>query len=117
MNTVQPNNKLDIHHTPLDYLSHISLYTLLIPVIVYIIVIITNNIMHLIVDNYPKNITNKSLLLFYLYIHLLLIIIAISIFREEFDKHIKNVDLEAEVLSFLGELYVAEQNAILKLKK
>lgn len=97
------SKKLNIFCTPLPYCLHISIYTFIIPIVIYIIVLITNNIMNLFIGN-PKNINSKPLQLFYLYIYLLLIIIGISIIREEFDKHIQNKYFSATVFQVAGPI-------------
>ena len=96
-------NKLNVYCAPVPYCLHISIFTLIIPVVIYIIVLITNNIVNLLIGD-PKKITSKSLQLFYLYIYLLLIIIAISIIREEFDKYIKNSYFSSTIFQLAGPI-------------
>ena len=96
-------NKLNIFCSPFPYCLHISIFTLIIPIVIYIIVLITNNVVNLLVGD-PKKINSKSLQLFYLYIYILLIVIAISIIREEFDKYIKNKYFSATIFQVAGPI-------------
>ena len=90
----------------IEYLPHITLFTFLIPVILWLLVSLSNLIMRIIVPQYPDHIDYYPEQLFFLYIHLLIIIVFISITREYFYPFIKNDHLAAAVFGLVGPIIV-----------
>ena len=104
--TKQKDEKISLKTHGVDYITHITIFTFIIPIILWIMVSLSNIIMRIIVPNYPDSIKNYSEQLFFLYIHLLLIIVSISLLREYFQPIIKNDHFAAAIFGLVGPIIV-----------
>ena len=109
--------KISIKKNGAEYICQVASFTFLIPVIFWIIVSLSNNIMKFLVPRYPDKIQNYPEQLFLLYIHLLLIIISISLVREYFQPLIKNDHFAAAVFGLIGPVIVIFAGDFMKILK